>query len=339
MRLDSGDFLADLKRWTKAFLAVYEANASSPETIANYSRVLGNFYEFAINNGEHMAISDINLRYLHEFIKWRKKTFSKNNGTEISLFTLSNDIKVIKAFIRHISEYNEDSVDLITKLSKLGVKLPDAEKDHFTPQETEKLIAYLDNLTQGGKYETLRNSLAIKLMLCAGFRASEVLKVKLGDFQEIDDDELIEVRIEGKGRKVRFIPIRREEVEAEVEFFQKEYNADPEALLMVKKTGKVIVRTELNNIINRIYKKAGINRTGLHILRHTYANNLLEAGADILDVKNLLRHARIQTTMVYSRPSWERARASVKNLKRKEEGGRKNGGKEVSAHETEKIVR
>jgi integrase/recombinase XerD len=316
VRLESGDFLADLKRWARSFLAIYETNVSSPETIANYSRVLDNLYEFSVANGEHMAMSDINLRYIHEYIKWRKEVFIERNSKNISQCTISNDIKIIKVFIRYISEHNEDSVDILRKIAKLSVKLPDAEKERLSSNEINKLLIYLENLKKGGTYQAYRNSLAINLMLSAGFRASEVLKVTLGDFQEIGDDELLEVKVFGKGGKVRYIPIRRDEIEEELDYFRKHYDNDPNALLMVKKTGRSIVRTELNNIVNRIYKKAGINRTGLHILRHTYANNLLESGADILDVKNLLRHARIQTTMVYSRPNWSRARKSVKNLKR-----------------------
>ena len=131
-------------------------------------------------------------------------------------------------------------------------------------------------------------------------RISEALNVKMGDFQEIDD-KTYRIKIIGKGNRDQFAYIGKSIIEDEMSYFINVALLKDDDYIMVTKHNRQLARQNAFEIINRIYKSAGIFKRGLHLLRHTFAMRLTKKGVNPLIIKKALRHANINSTMVYAK--------------------------------------
>ena len=165
----------------------------------------------------------------------------------------------------------------------------------------------LIELPEGDTFLTLRDKTMLELFYASGLRVSELVGL---DIENIDIN-IGYVRVIGKGRKERVVPVNKKALDA-VGNYLKERTAflrgkTPTEALFVNKFGKRLTRRAVGMIVKNYMLKSGINKhISPHSLRHTFATHLLDAGADLRFIQELLGHSSISTTQVYTHTSMDR---------------------------------
>lgn len=266
----------------------------SKYTIKNYQKDLYLFLEYLNENNikkyNDVEYQDIRLyiNYLYD-LKYNNKTISRHISTLRSFF------KYLK--VKNI--INENPTILISN-PKLDKKLP----KYLNYEDTEKLLNSFDNNNIIG----LRNSLILEMLYSTGIRVSELTNVRINDIS-IDTKS---IKITGKGNKQRIVYFGSKCFELINLYLKKSYpvlNKDNIDYLLLSKTGKKINDREIRKIIDLAASIAGINmKISPHVLRHTYATHMLDGGADLRSVQELLGHSNLSTTQIYTHLTNEKIR-------------------------------
>ena len=176
---------------------------------------------------------------------------------------------------------------------KIGSKLPTT----LTVKEIDKLIDSIDIKSKN----KIRNKAIIEILYSCGLRVSELITLKVSDLYF---NESI-IKVTGKGNKERFVPISKgaikyiEKYLNEIRIFQK-IKKGSEDTLFLNERGSGLSRVMIYIILNDLKIKAEINKKiGPHTLRHSFATHLLENGADLITIQNMLGHENIVTTERY----------------------------------------
>ncbi|WP_188116123.1 tyrosine-type recombinase/integrase [Campylobacter concisus] len=184
--------------------------------------------------------------------------------------------------------------------------------------ERDKILDYIENkLVKKPEYRYIknyRNSLLIKLMLKSGLRISEALNLKFCDFQESDDGEFYDINILAKGGEYQTAYIPKSHIEDDFERLSSIY--PPESYIFTNKNGdKPISRQCVYTLLERIYRKCGIvNKRGCHILRHSFAMNMVEKNTNLGVIQKALRHKKIQTTMIYADATGDMVKKEMRRI-------------------------
>jgi len=309
VKLDTGNFLADLQRWLKSYKEHIQSIGYSNNTLALYSRVLDEFIEYSRAYQEDMNISDINTLYITSYLSYienkaLKYSNKKLKSKGLSKATKETYIKALKGFFEFISD-NNDELYSFSRFFK-NIKVINSQKaeekiEYLKDNEIERLLNMLEReIAKKHNYNFYRNSMLIKLLLYAGLRISEALNIKMGDFEELDE-KTFKIKIYGKGAREQFAYIGKKIIKEEFEYFKNIALLKDDDLIMVTKKGKQLTRQNAFVIANRLYNKAGIYKRGLHLLRHTFAMRLTKKGANVLVIKKAMRHSSINSTMVYAK--------------------------------------
>lgn len=201
--------------------------------------------------------------------------------------TIYRKIVAIKLFFRFLRQeeiVQEDPSTLLTS-PKLWQLIPEV----LTIEEVEKLLSQPDIRSFVGA----RDKAILELIYATGIRVSECAKVKVGDIE----DGFIKVM--GKGKKERILPVGRRALEA-IDWYQDRY-IQGNGFLFVTKKGKPISRVQIYLQLNRYAEKAGITKKiSPHTLRHSFATHLLENGADLRLIQAMLGHESVATTDRYT---------------------------------------
>lgn len=222
------------------------------------------------------------------------------NNQGLSVASLERKFACLKSFFHYLLGEGIVEVDPTADFSlpKKAKRLPKA----LGFSETARLLS----LPRGNDPWILRDAALLELLYATGLRASEVISLNISDVNLAVQF----VRCIGKGNKERIVPIGKVAVEAIKKYLEKGRPAFPvkdEEALFLDKNGKRLTRQGLWEIVKKYVKKAGIkSKTSPHTLRHTFATHLLERGADLRSVQEMLGHADIATTQIYTSVSRER---------------------------------
>ena len=263
----------------------YEKNYSKC-TIEAYLKDLDLFLEYLnennIKNYNSIDYQDIRLyiSYLYE-LKYNNKTISRH-------------ISSIKSFFKYLKSNNiiENNPCTLISNPKLDKKLP----KYLNFEDTNKLLNAFDN----NNYLGLRNSLILELLYSTGIRVSELTNIKIKDISLKDRT----IRIVGKGSKERIVYFGEICLNLINEYLKNSYNKlnkNNLEYLLLSKTGKKINDREIRAIIDDACKISGIKlHISPHTLRHTFATHMLNEGADLRSVQELLGHENLSTTQIYT---------------------------------------
>ena len=286
-----------------AFLTYLELEkGSSPNTVAAYRNDLSQFCEFLEeqhSQGEGIAWEEIGLGTLTEYVLSLQKR-------EYAQATTARKIAAVKSLFNYLVEEGMVAHDPTDALSspRLGRSLPKT----LTQEEVERL---LDQPSRRAGPRGLRDRAILELMYATGLRVSEVVSLDVGD---VDTREGT-VRCWGKGGKERVLPIRGEDsngvrppspasqaLEAYLKERRLQLNAGPrQRALFLNRRGQRLTRQRLWLILKEYARQADIQRPITpHVIRHSFATHLLHGGADLRYVQELLGHASIATTQVYT---------------------------------------
>lgn len=273
------DFLEYLRK-EKAF---------SMHTVFAYKRDLFQFAAFIEERNLPENIHDVMKKtVLRSFI------FNLSNcGAKTR--TIARKLAALKSFSRYCLKKNYITVNPSKVLSspKLDKPLP----VFLTQSQTEKL-----NVTVPEDNENLRDFTIVEFFYGSGIRLSELHGLDIGS---VDERHGV-VRVFGKGRKERIVPLTSVALEAFKKYLQVHSNADPDKPLFINKKGERISRRQIERIVEkRLSRVSAQKKRSPHVLRHSFATHLMDGGADIRAVKELLGHASLNTTQIYTHVSRE----------------------------------
>lgn len=259
------------------------------EVEANYSKNTINSYENDLNKFEEYYKNKDLLKITSKDIEKYIQTLS-----DLAPTTVSHNISSLKTFYSYFlkqGRISNNPTDGI-KSPKLGIHLP----TYLTVDEVNKLL----DIEVTDAFSS-RNKAILELMYATGLRISEVISL---EFKNVDYDECI-IRVMGKGSKERIVPVNDYAIK-----YLKEY-IDNYRLELVKNEinnyiflnnhGRMLTRQGIFKMIKNYAALKNIKKTiGPHTLRHTFATHLLENGADLRVIQELLGHSDISTTQIYT---------------------------------------
>lgn len=254
----------------------------SSNTIVSYIKDLNKYNDYIKKNILMATKNDI-----LSFLEFEKKKNKKER-------TISHDLIVIKNFYKYLEKIGElkNNPSLNIEAPKLKKSLPRV----LSVSDIDKLLDI--NLIDKYSY---RNKAMLELMYSSGLRISELVNLKM---QDIDLIENI-VRVYGKGSKERIVPIG-DYASKYLEIYIKEYR--PKLIkkqvndyLFLNSRGNNISRQALFKIIKQLLRDKNLNTNfSPHTLRHSFASHMLENGADLRSIQELLGHSDISTTQIYT---------------------------------------
>ena len=233
-------------------------------------------------------------------IKQYFKVSEKGNVEEYLLYlkkcnysntTHNRKLSALNAYYKYLFEFNhvEKNPFANVEYAKKSKRLP----DYLTYPEVIKILSFFKN--------DLLNNAIIEVLYGCGLRVSELVTLKVSDIHYSEGL----IICEGKGNKQRYIPINKKALLAINEYKIKirdklEFKED-DNILFLNKVGKILKREYINKMLNIAAKKIGINKkVHPHMLRHSFATHLLENGASLRAVQELLGHENMTTTEIYT---------------------------------------
>ena len=268
----------------------------SKNTLEAYRRDLNKFEVF-LKKRDVSSVKDVKKSDMTDFM-----FFQKDRG--LSANSIARGLAAMKVLFRFLARegFLKTDVASIIETPKLWKNLPEA----ISVTEVDKLLKAPDLKDWMG----IRDKASLELMYATGLRASEVVNLNIRDV----NFELGVLKCIGKGSKERIVPLGKEARAAVKRYIEKVrpklVKSDSEPGLFITRLGHKMSRQMLWKIIKRYARKARIDKEIMpHTLRHAFATHLLERGADLRIVQELLGHANISTTQIYTHINRERLKS------------------------------
>lgn len=282
----------------------------SKNTIYSYLRDLIAFSNFIGENYELNKIEDIDKEHIRLYLKDLSK---KNSANSISRKLVSLRMFYIFMVKEGIVKNNLMSSFALPKKDK---KLP-------TVLSQKEMIEILESIKPIDAISS-RNRSLVELLYATGMRVSELLKLTLNDL----NIKMGFVKVIGKGDKERLIPINSYVgtiLEDYINKYRDEFSSKNDSLLFYNKHGNPLSREEFYHILQTIVQTTSVMKNvSPHTIRHTFATHLLENGADLRSIQELLGHSDISTTTIYTHISNKKIRQEYQQfhprIKKREDG-------------------
>lgn len=269
-----------------------ELNYSS-ETVKNYLSDIEQFNSFL--NKYQKNFKNIDKDLIRNYLKFlnEKKLESKSISRKLS------SLRNFYDFLKDICVIKENVFKNISN-PKIAKKLP----NYLNTIEIEDMLKSIKLVD----FFSVRNYLIIELIYSSGVRLSELINIKLKDINISDK----QIKILGKGNKERMVCIgacATDAINLYVDKYRSLNNCKKSEFLFISKNGSQLSKSMVDKIIKTVAKKSGIKKNiSAHIIRHSFATDLLNEGASIETVKELLGHESLSTTQIYTHVSNEKLR-------------------------------
>lgn len=277
----------------------FEKNASE-NTIEAYVSDLQKLQNFAEQNLASVTPITISYEHLQEFLY----QVSKINYSERTQARWISSIKGFFSFLLE-DELREDNPSALLETPKLGIYLPDT----LSLEEIEKLISATEENTDLAK----RNRCMIEVLYGCGLRVSELTELQISNINFKENY----LKIQGKGDKVRFVPLADYTADFIKNYInnirsKQKINPKHSDILFLNSRGAQISRQMVFLIIKEIVRKADIQKNiSPHTFRHSFATHLLQNGADLRFIQEMLGHSSITTTEIYTHLNTEELHETI----------------------------
>lgn len=266
----------------------------SEHTCISYSNDLTGFIQYCLSDFETEALSDVR----HTFIRsWIVALMTEN----ISPVTVNRKISALRTFYKWSLKKGHTSINPMVKITapKKAKRLPIIVQDANISRLLEHNI---DSASLQNPYAESRDTFMIEVLYSTGIRRAELVGLKVSDFNISRQ----EIRVVGKGNKVRSIPLTDELIAAFTSYIKErnEVNVDNVDMLFLTDKGKPMYPRLVHTIVSRkLSSITTLSKKSPHVLRHSFATHMLDRGADINAIKEILGHANLAATQVYTHNS------------------------------------
>ncbi|MDR1199026.1 MAG: site-specific tyrosine recombinase XerD [Prevotellaceae bacterium] len=272
--------IKDFKKYLRLELSL------SVNTIDAYMRDVEKIRVFA--HEKNLNISDIEEYHIQEFLAG----LYDNNLDRRTQQRILSGIKSFFSFLELENELQSNPAELI-ETPKTERKLP----DFLTVDEIDRIISSIDLSEPLGH----RNAAIVEILYSCGLRVSEAVNLRMSSLYFVDEF----IRIIGKGNKERLVPIGGKAIKSLKLYLNMRklmfVNRKAEDIVFLNRSGNKLTRVAIFNLVKKYVKKAGIEKSiSPHTIRHSFATHLIENGADLRAVQQMLGHESILTTEIYT---------------------------------------
>lgn len=282
-------FQEELKRYLQ-FIKLEKS--LSENSVSSYKNDLERYLKFVANDLQIQNLGGVTLQHIEKYLE-------ELSAMDLSVSSIARNISSIRGFhefavVEGITEANPAE---LVELPKKAQKLPEV----LNPEEVSAIIDIPNRESEAG----IRNAAILETLYATGMRVSELVNLELDNlFFEIGF-----IRVVGKGNKERLVPVgevAQSALEHYIEVVRPQFQSDknPQKAknkVFLSQRGNPLSRMSIWNIVNDAAERAGIEKNVYpHIFRHSFATHLLEGGADLRAVQEMLGHSSIITTEIYT---------------------------------------
>ena len=265
----------------------------SIHTLVAYTNDLAQFITFLEKTYEIKSIEEINHTVVRSWIV----SLMEN---KISPRSVNRKITTLKSFYKYLLRQK-----IVAENPMLKIQSPKTSKHLPVFVEKEKMDMLLDIVDFGEDEEGQRNKLIIELFYATGMRLSELINLKETNI----DFHQCQLKVLGKRNKERIIPFNKE-IKATIESYIKTKRDLPNEFLFETKKGKRLTEETVYGVVRSYLSLVTtIDKKSPHVLRHTFATHMLNNGADLNAIKELLGHANLSATQVYTHNTVEKLKS------------------------------
>jgi integrase/recombinase XerC len=270
----------------------------SPHTVKAYARDLDAFTEFCDRHYGSWNWGTVDRLGLRGFLgEMQRRGLSKRSAARA--------LSAVRSLYRFLQEHHgvANGSARAAKVPKLDKRLP----TYLDRKQTETLFEWAESRAGGDEWGPTRDLAILELFYSTGIRLSELSGMNVEDLDLLSD----QAKVRGKGRKERIVPVGSRAVLALRRYLNlrerlvAQVRGDRRAVF-VSRRGKRLAPRGIQRIVHGMFDAIGGDGLRVHSLRHTFATHMLDAGADLRAVQELLGHASLSTTQVYTHTSVER---------------------------------
>lgn len=259
----------------------------SVNSIESYARDVSKLIKFVEENDINITPIIISDEYIQQFIYENSKGLNPRSQSRL--------ISGIRSFFDYLifENYRKDNPTTLLETPKIGRKLPDT----LSIEDIDRIIAEIDLSTPEGE----RNRAILETLYSCGLRVSELITLKISNLFFNEGF----IRVIGKGDKQRFVPIN-EQTQKYINIYinlirtHLPIKKGFEDTVFLNRNGKQLTRNMVFIVIKNLAEKAGLRKNiSPHTFRHSFATHLLERGADLRSIQQMLGHESITTTEIY----------------------------------------
>jgi integrase/recombinase XerD len=266
----------------------------SSNSISSYARDLTKFESFLMDSNKDYA--KLSVQDLTDFEVWLK-------AMGLALSSINRTLSAVKGFYKYASlEFDIANPTLEVVSAKIARKLPKA-------LSVDEVTSLIESAKREGDPISLRDFAMLELLYSSGGRVSEIVGVNTGDISvtQTNEGDVTVLKLRGKGSKERLVPLGKFAVAAIEDYFTRTRpalaakNSKSEPALFLNVRGKRLSRQSAWQIVLDAAVATGLEgKVSPHVFRHSYATHLLDGGADIRVVQELLGHSSVTTTQIYT---------------------------------------
>ena len=270
----------------------------SPHTVKAYGRDLEAFTDYCDRYYGDWSWNTVDRLGLRGFLGELKRR-------GLSTRSAARALSAVRSLYRYLQEHHgvPNNIARAAKVPKLDKRLP----TYMDQQQTGRLFDWAESRAGGDEFVPTRDLAILELFYSTGIRLSELCGMNLEDLDLLAD----QAKVRGKGRKERIVPVGSRAVLALRRYLNLREpvvgrpKSDRRAVF-VSRLGRRLAPRGIQRIVHRMLDGIGVDGLRVHSLRHTFATHMLDAGADLRAVQELLGHASLSTTQIYTHTSVER---------------------------------
>lgn len=270
-------------------------------TVRNYRRDVEDFLSWMGLSADTFIPSDIQKEDIQEWVIF----LSEERWLQPA--TINRAVATLRTFWHWMLVHNYVERDIVSGLHslktprRLPVFVPDSRMEGVVDAVKEDL--------DSEDYNRRRDAMVVLIFFTTGLRLSELANA---NYEDIAPD-FSYIRVVGKGRKERIVPLLHSVAELLKKYFSQNYSQniciDQKKALILSKKGERVSQRTMQRIVDKVLKSSGVQgKTSPHVLRHSFATRLLNRGADLRDIQELLGHGSLKATQVYTHTNIERLR-------------------------------
>tara|TARA_B100001564_G_scaffold177920_1_gene149543 strand:+ start:913 stop:1794 length:882 start_codon:yes stop_codon:yes gene_type:complete len=265
----------------------------SPKTIIAYQNDINSFKEFISDEFQQSSLIKVNYSQIRSWI-----VLLVNSG--ISNKTINRKISSLNSFYKFLKKIGLNKINPLNEHKSLKTK--SIVQIPFSKSEVSNVLNP-ENFTKD--FDGVRDNLILEILYCTGIRRNELINLKINNIDLANQ----RIKVLGKRNKERYIPILNSTVQllnSYLELRNKLNFINDKDFLLITSRGKKIYENLVNRVTKKYFSKYSSKlKKSPHILRHSFATHLLDNGADLNSVKDLLGHTSLAATQIYTNRSIE----------------------------------